>query len=61
MYNKTMKKRTKPLNKVNEATRKAHAKALFESLMLNPHLIVTPENRKGSRMANKRKAISESY
>lgn len=59
MYNKTMKKRKKPLNKVAEATRKAHSKALFESLMLNPHLVVTPENRKGSRQANKRKAIAE--
>ena len=59
MYNRTMKKRKKPLNKVAEATRKAHSKALFESLMLNPHLVVTPENRKGSRQANKRKAIAE--
>jgi hypothetical protein len=57
----SMKKNKKPLNKVNEATRKAHAKVLFESLMLNPHLIVTPENRKGSRQANKLKAIKESY
>jgi len=57
----SMKKNKKPLNKVNEATRKAHAKALFESLMLNKHLIVTPENRKGSRQANKLKAIKESY
>jgi hypothetical protein len=56
-----MKKNKKPLNKVNEATRKAHSKVLFESLMLNPHLIVTPENRKGSRQANKLKAIKESY
>jgi hypothetical protein len=55
-----MKKRTKPLNKVNEATRKAHSKELFASLMLNKHLIVTPENRKGSRQANKAKAIKES-
>lgn len=61
MYNKTMKKKKAPLNKVAEATRKAHSKALFESLMLNPHLVVTPENRKGSRQANKRKAIKESY
>ncbi len=56
-----MKKRTKPLGKLNEATRKAHAKVLFESMLLTKHNIVTPENRKGSRMANKRKAISESY
>jgi hypothetical protein len=29
--------------------------------MLNKHLVVTPENRKGSRQANIRKAIKESY
>ncbi len=56
-----MKKNKKPLNKLAEATRKAHAKVLFESLMLNKHLIVTPENRKGSRQSNIRKAIKESY
>lgn len=61
MYNKTMKKKKAPLNKVAEATRKAHSKALFESLMLNPHLVVTPANRKGSRQANKAKAIKESF
>jgi hypothetical protein len=56
-----MKKKKAPLNKVAEATRKAHSKALFESLMLNPHLVVTPANRKGSRQANKAKAIKESF
>ena len=56
-----MKKRTKPLNKVNEATRKAHSKELFKSLLLTKHTIVTPEHRKGSRQANKLKAIKESY
>ena len=61
MYNKTMKKKKAPLNKVAEATRKAHSKALFESLMLNKHLIVTPADRKGSRQENIRKAIKESY
>ena len=61
MYNKTMKKNKKPLNKVAQATRNAHAKELFASLMLNKHLVVTPENRKGSRQANIRKAIKESY
>jgi hypothetical protein len=55
-----MKKRKAPLNKVAEATRKAHSKALFESLLLNKHLVVTPEHRKGSRQANIRKAINES-
>jgi hypothetical protein len=56
-----MKKKKKPLSKLNEATRKAHAKELFTSLMLNKHLIITPENRKGSRQSNIRKAIKESY
>ena len=61
MYNKTMKKTKKPLGKVANATRKAHAQELFQSLMLNKHLIVTPENRKGSRQSNKQRAIRESY
>ena len=56
-----MKKTKKPLGKVANATRKAHAQELFQSLMLNKHLIVTPENRKGSRQSNIRKAIKESY
>jgi len=56
-----MKKNKKPLNKANEAIRKAHSKELFASLMLNKHLVVTPENRKGSRQSNIRKAIKESY
>lgn len=57
----SMKKNKKPLNKANEAIRKAHSKELFASLMLNKHLVVTPENRKGSRQSNIRKAIKESY
>jgi len=57
----SMNKNKKPLNKLNEATRKAHSKELFASLMLNKHLVVTPENRKGSRQSNKHKAIKESY
>lgn len=60
-YTWTMKKKKKPLSKVNEATRKAHSKELFASLMMSKHLIVTPENRKGSRQSNIRKAIKESY
>jgi hypothetical protein len=56
-----MKKTKKPLGKVANATRKAHAQELLQSLMLNKHLIVTPANRKGSRSANKAKAIKESY
>jgi hypothetical protein len=54
-----MKKKMKPLNKVNNAIRKAHSAELFRSLMLSPHIVATPETRKGSRQANKRKAISE--
>ena len=61
MYNKTMKKKKPPLGKVANATRKAHAKELFQSLMLNKHLVVTPEHRKGSRQSNKQRAIRESY
>lgn len=57
----SMKKNKAPLSKTNNAIRKAHSAELFRSLMLSPHLIVTPENRKGSRQANKRKAIQESY
>jgi hypothetical protein len=54
-----MKKNKKPLNKANEARRKAHSAELFRSLMLSPHLIQTPSDRKGSRQSNKRKAIAE--
>ncbi len=54
-----MKKRKKPLNKMNEAVRKAHSAELFRSLMLSPHLVETPATRKGSRQSNKRKAIAE--
>ena len=61
MYNKTMKKRKPPLNKIAQATRNAHSAELFQSLLLNKHLIVTPVSRKGSRQDNIRKAIKESY
>lgn len=61
MYNNFMKKTKKPLSKTNNAIRKAHSKELFASLMLSPHLVATPEKYKGSRSANKRKAIAESY
>ena len=59
MYNKTMKKTKKPMSKINNAIRKAHSAELFRSLMLSPHLVETPATRKGSRLANKRKAIAE--
>jgi hypothetical protein len=54
-----MKKRKAPLNKLAQATRNAHSAELFVSLMLNKHIVATPDYRKGSRMANKRKAINE--
>ena len=63
MYNRTMKKTKKP-NKPygmrTEAIRKALAHEVFESMLKNPHLVVTPKQYKGSRHSNKRKAISES-
>ena len=59
VYNRSMKKRKPPLNKVAQATRNAHSAELFRSLLLNKHLVITPTERKGSRQANKRKAISE--
>jgi hypothetical protein len=61
LYNKTMKKRKPPLNKIAQATRNAHSAELFRSLMLNKHLVITPTERKGSRHSNKRNAIKESY
>ena len=59
LYNRTMKKRKPPLNKVAQATRNAHSAELFRSLMLNKHLVATPATRKGSRKANIQKAIKE--
>ncbi len=59
MYNNPMKKTKKPMSKINNAIRKAHSAELFRSLMLSPHLVETPANRKGSRQSNKRKAIAE--
>ncbi len=56
----SMKKNKKPLSKTNNAIRKAHSKELFQSLMLSPHLVATPDKFKGSRSENKRKAIQES-
>ena len=61
MYNSSMKKKKPPLNKLAQATRNAHARELFQAMLLSPHLVVTPATRKGSRSSNKRRAISESY
>jgi hypothetical protein len=59
VYNRSMKKRKPPLNKIAQATRNAHSAELFKSLMLNKHLIATPATRKGSRKSNIQKAIKE--
>jgi hypothetical protein len=56
-----MKKRTKPLHKANEARRKAEAQALFQTMLKAKHTVVIPDNRKGTRATNNRKAIQESY
>ena len=57
-----MRKKTKPLGKRNQARAKAESQALFHAMLLNgKHTIVVPEHRKGSRMANKAKAIKESF
>jgi hypothetical protein len=61
MYNNTMKKKKTPLGKVNNAIRKAESELLFKAMLNTKHTIVTPEYRKGSRQANIRKAIAESY
>jgi hypothetical protein len=54
-----MKKKNKPLNKANEARRKAEAKALFQVMLLAKAGVVVPDHHKGTRTANKRKAIAE--
>lgn len=61
MYNNTMKKRTKPqtYGMKTQAIRKAMAQEVFQDLLKNPHLVVTPKQHKGTRSANKRKAIAE--
>lgn len=59
LYNRTMKKRKPPLNKIAQATRNAHSAELFRSLLLNKHIVATPATRKGSRKANITKAIKE--
>jgi len=59
MYNKPMRKRTKPLGKANEARRKAESQALFHSMLKSKHTVITPATRKGTRSENNRKAISE--
>ena len=59
VYNRSMKKRKPPLNKVAQATRNAHSAELFRSLLLNKHIVATPATRKGSRKSNITNAIKE--
>lgn len=56
-----MKKNKKPqtYGVKTQAIRKAMAQEVFRDLLKNPHLVVTPKQYKGSRSANKRKAIAE--
>ena len=54
-----MKKKKAPLGKVNNAIRKAHSAELFRAMLLTKAGVVMPEHRKGTRTANKRKAIAE--
>ena len=64
MYNNLMKKRkkpSKPWGMKTEAIRKAVSHEVFESMLKNPHLVVTPKKYKGTRSANNAKAIAESY
>lgn len=56
-----MKKKTKKLDRANEARRKAESAELFRQLLKAPHLVATPEKYKGTRQSNKHKAIRESW
>jgi hypothetical protein len=55
-----MKKKTKGLDRANEARRKAESAELFRELLKAPHLVVTPAKYKGTRQSNTNKAIRES-
>jgi len=50
----------KKLGKANEARRKIESKALFQEILKNPHLVITPAKFKGARQSNNEKAIRES-
>jgi hypothetical protein len=56
-----MKKKTKKLDRANEARRKIESAELFRDLLKNPHLVATPKKFKGSRQSNNHKAIKESW
>jgi hypothetical protein len=50
----------KKIGKANEARRKLESKALFQEMLKNPHLVITPSKFKGARQSNNMKAIRES-
>jgi hypothetical protein len=53
-----MKKRTKPLGKVNEARRKAESQALFHSMLREgKKQVVVPKKYKGTRQVKFRQAL----
>jgi hypothetical protein len=56
-----MKKRTKPLNKANEARRKAEAKALFRLMLTAKAGVIPTQAQKQTRSEAKRKAIQEGF
>ena len=50
------------IGKANEARRKAESQALFyQMLKAGKRQVVTPATKKGTRSANKNKAIKESW
>ena len=53
-----MKKKMKPLGKVNEAIRKAESQALFQSMLKEGKArVVTPKKYKGTRQSKLREAL----
>lgn len=56
-----MKKKTNKLGMGNEARRKAESADLFRQMLKSPHLVQQSDKYKGSRKANKNKAIRESW
>lgn len=53
-----MKKRTKPLGKVNEAIRKAESQALFNAMLKEGKArVITPKKYKGTRQTKLREAL----
>jgi hypothetical protein len=57
-----MKKKKKPLGKVNEAIRKAESQALFQSMLKEgKKSVVIPIKYKGTRTEKLRQAIDEQH